>query len=160
MSRDVSAPPLMRLLYRSEIALTEAGEALDRRIGEIAEQSRVNNRDVGVTGALMVAAGAFVQAVEGPPDAVEATFERICRDLRHRRVQLLELVEVEDRAFGEWAMAIVAPRREFVTLGLDVDATAAARSDAAASAAATIRLMRALVLGEAGAANGEAQTAA
>ena len=148
MSHEDPSMPLMRLLYRSEIALTEAGDALDRKIREIAEQSRVRNGAEGISGVLMAAAGTFVQAIEGPSEAVEATFERICRDLRHRRVQLLELVEVDERLFGEWAMAIVTPSREFVTLGLGVDA-AATRSDAAASAAATVRLMRALVIDQA-----------
>jgi hypothetical protein len=48
--------------------------------------------------------GLFVQALEGEAGKLEATFERICRDLRHRRVVLHEFSEAPERVFARWAM--------------------------------------------------------
>ena len=51
--------------------------------------------------------GLFVQALEGEAGKVEATFERICRDLRHRRVVLHDFSEAAERVFAGWAMVEV-----------------------------------------------------
>jgi hypothetical protein len=91
---------LYRLVYRSESAADLSAAEISTLVRRAAEA----NGRLGVTGALLHADGQFIQALEGPADAVEALFERICADLRHRRVQLLEWVPVSDRSFAAWGM--------------------------------------------------------
>lgn len=45
-----------------------------------------------------------MQILEGPADAVEQTFRKICKDPRHHDVQLVEKVPIEVRSFGDFAM--------------------------------------------------------
>ena len=137
--------PVHRLLYRSESALVGSGEPVEREVAEIVRASRTANEAAGLTGALLLSSGVFTQALEGPLDAVEASFERICGDLRHRRVRLLEFAVAEERVFGEWSMARVTPTRELVRLCPGLGAGDDVGVDAATTAA-TIQLMRALLL--------------
>lgn len=96
--------PLYRLLYRSEASLQVSEQDWDRTIDQIVATSAQLNENVGLSGALVTSKGLFVQALEGPLGPLEATFERICRDLRHRRVILMELAAAEQRVFEDWSM--------------------------------------------------------
>ena len=62
-----------------------------------------NERD-GLAGAPLFVDGLFVQALEGEAGRLEAAFERICRDLRHRRIVPHEFSEAAERVFAGWAM--------------------------------------------------------
>jgi hypothetical protein len=95
---------LFRLFYRSDSELTGADRAVREAAFEIADAAAERNRLEGITGALMVAGSVFVQLLEGERDALEATFERICRDMRHRRLLILDYSEIEERGFDNWAM--------------------------------------------------------
>lgn len=134
-----------RLLYRSEAALVGPQQDVDRQVAAIIEAAHVANIRVGVTGALLFTSGVFIQALEGPLAAVEATFERICCDLRHRRVRLLEFIVADDRAFGEWAMVEVSPTRELARLYPSLVSADTGRLDAV-TASAAVQTMRALLL--------------
>jgi len=96
--------PLYRLLYRSEASLQVPEQNWDRTIDQIVTTSAQLNENVGLSGALVTSKGLFVQVLEGPLGPLEATFERICRDLRHRRVILMELAAAEERIFENWSM--------------------------------------------------------
>lgn len=98
-----------RLLYRSEVGLVGTAADIGQQIAEIVRLSEARNAAVGLTGALLLTRGVFIQALEGPLTAIEATFERICCDLRHRRVELLELAQADSRVFAEWSMARISP---------------------------------------------------
>ena len=62
-----------------------------------------NNREVAITGLLLAHQGWFVQALEGPADAVEETYTRILRDSRHSNVTILS-TSVGRRNFPGWNM--------------------------------------------------------
>lgn len=94
---------LFRLVYASR-NLVPMAEA-EAEIADILAKARRNNPPLGVTGALLFSAEAFVQALEGGMDAVEQVFERIQCDLRHTDVVVLEAGAVEARAFAAWSMA-------------------------------------------------------
>jgi hypothetical protein len=66
---------------------------------------RCNTRD-GITGALICRDDLFLQLLEGPEAAVEATFARIAADDRHIEVRRLTRRQIGDdtRMFGAWAM--------------------------------------------------------
>ncbi len=76
----------------------------DAELNGILTSARHNNKASGLTGVLVCLNGRFVQALEGPQDAVEATFARIERDSRHTDVKTVHLDGVETRMFGGWSM--------------------------------------------------------
>ena len=98
--------PLYRLLYRSEIALMD-GQRPDREIALIVDAAAKANAKNNLSGALIASSGVFIQALEGPLPALEATFEKICTDLRHKHVRLVELAAADERVFAEWRMVRV-----------------------------------------------------
>ena len=71
----------------------------------LVEARRCNTRD-GITGALICRDDLFLQLLEGPERAVEATFSRICADDRHIEVRRLgrRMIADDARMFGGWAM--------------------------------------------------------
>lgn len=90
---------LMRIIYMSQPfgydTATLSGILLDAR--------RCNLRD-GITGALVCRQDIYLQLLEGPENAVEATYERIKRDDRHLEITMHVKERVRDRLFGQWAM--------------------------------------------------------
>jgi hypothetical protein len=93
---------ITRLLYRSDRVLNGAELEVEAQLQEILETSRCNNERDGLTGLTLYTAEAFAQILEGPTKVVEATFERICCDLRHRRVRILEMTKTNQRMFASW----------------------------------------------------------
>jgi hypothetical protein len=69
------------------------------------EARRCNARD-GITGALICRDDLYLQLLEGPETAVEATYARICADDRHIEVRRLtrRMIADDERMFGAWAM--------------------------------------------------------
>ncbi len=92
---------LIQLTYASRPfgfdAPTLSGILLDAR--------RCNDRD-GITGALICRDDLYLQMLEGPQSAVEATYSRITRDDRHLEVRQMSRREIPDtgRLFARWAM--------------------------------------------------------
>ncbi len=74
-------------------------------VAQILAASRRNNARDGITGLLYADGVRFLQALEGPADAVEAAFARIKGDPRHRAVVILSRRTIETREFGPWQMA-------------------------------------------------------
>lgn len=66
--------------------------------------SRLRNRENGITGALLYFDGSFIQVLEGPPQPVQSTFERICASSRHRGTIVLYQEEIAEREFADWHM--------------------------------------------------------
>ncbi|WP_374942382.1 BLUF domain-containing protein [Sphingomonas sp.] len=91
---------MRRLLYISTSRTPILPEQLDR----ILRVSRANNAAVGVTGLLVVGGRRFLQALEGPDDAVRATYERIRADPRHFAAVILADQAITERTFSAWSM--------------------------------------------------------
>ena len=88
------------------VYISSAKDAVDAAtIADILAASRRNNARVGITGLLAVGGRRFLQALEGPEQAVLATYARIQNDPRHRACVLLSCRAVAVRAFGDWGMA-------------------------------------------------------
>lgn len=68
------------------------------------EQSRDKNARLGITGMLLYKDGNFMQALEGPEDAVTGIYTRIQRDPRHHGVIELTRQEISEREFPAWSM--------------------------------------------------------
>ena len=71
---------------------------------DILAVSRANNYVDGITGLLVAGQKRFLQALEGPTDAVRKSYARIAADPRHYACVLLGERTTDARQFGDWAM--------------------------------------------------------
>jgi hypothetical protein len=94
---------LIRLIYGSRTA----GVLTPLDVKEIVRSSQKNNAVSGVTGALMLSNGIFLQCLEGDHLVVSALYHRIALDTRHRELAILGYGEIDARLFGRWAMGVV-----------------------------------------------------
>lgn len=90
-----------RIKYVSEFAqgLTEA------EIQKLVDKAVLNNKKNEITGMLLVAEPFFFQVFEGPKDHVDALFDKISNDDRHKNIEILRSEENQtSRLFSDWAM--------------------------------------------------------
>ncbi|RYG28944.1 BLUF domain-containing protein, partial [bacterium] len=114
---------LYQLVYYSRNETSGDDASFTDEVHSILKASCRNNEAVGITGALLFNAGVFAQVLEGPLEAVEATFERIQQDPRHGDVSLLALEPIAHRSFTNWAMGFVGQsadnEKRFAQVGID-----------------------------------------
>ena len=91
---------LIQLTYASRTSKTLVPEDLKN----ILAASQRNNARVGVTGALCLANGIFLQQLEGDRTAVNLLYHRILMDPRHRDPAILDFSEITSRTFTLWSM--------------------------------------------------------
>jgi hypothetical protein len=77
---------------------------IDHEIAAIIRTSIRNNRACSVTGLLLVHESYFVQALEGPAEAVLSTYSRIVADPRHDAPAVISAGPSGRREFGDWNM--------------------------------------------------------
>lgn len=97
---------MIRMLYIS----TARERVTPEMLADILRSSRRNNAIADVTGLLIVGGRRFLQALEGPDDAVRRTYARIADDPRHFAVVQLACDSIEQRQFGAWAMGAQSGR--------------------------------------------------
>ncbi|MCB8946072.1 MAG: BLUF domain-containing protein [Ardenticatenaceae bacterium] len=76
----------------------------DEQLVAILESSQRNNERLGITGMLLYHDGNFIQAIEGPDEAVLELYEKVKNDKRHRDVTLLGKDPITERQFPTWTM--------------------------------------------------------
>ena len=104
MSNPTPASPpalLRRVLY-----VATARKPFSREdLAALLAKSRTNNERDDVTGMLLYRDGLFIQALEGPPEAIRALMTRIRNDSRIIGCDLIDESEAQDRVFPDWRMA-------------------------------------------------------
>lgn len=93
---------MIRLTYTSRATETVTPST----VLDILEAARSNNAPHGVTGLLYYAQGQFAQCLEGEEAAVEAVYQKIAADQRHREIEVMRTT-IDTRAFTDWSMAFV-----------------------------------------------------
>ncbi|GAB3365645.1 MULTISPECIES: BLUF domain-containing protein [Giesbergeria] len=76
-------------------------------VKDILAASQRNNARLGVTGALCLNHGIFLQQLEGDRMVVNALYHQILRDPRHRDTVILDLSEITHRQFTGWSMGLL-----------------------------------------------------
>ena len=106
MTQVSSRKGLHRLVYFSRFgALFPTAEPdQDDAIRSIVSVSIRNNRQRHITGLLLSHQHWFIQALEGPAEAVMTTYGRILSDPRHRAAQILGAGPAPAREFANWNM--------------------------------------------------------
>jgi hypothetical protein len=93
-------------MLQSLVYMSSAVEQFDDDdLEAVLAYSRERNTADGLSGMLVHRAGRFMQLLEGPYDAVMATYSRILADERHGDVSLLVEETIHTRRFPEWSMA-------------------------------------------------------
>ncbi len=114
-------------------------EYTSETLNTILTTARKNNRNEGITGALIHRRDLFVQMLEGPRQAVSNVFARILLDKRHTEVAVLHAGDTARRLFPKWDMMVDAPR-EWMWSMADVRAGVIARVTADEAMAVFMRL--------------------
>lgn len=96
---------MIRLVYRS----ISNGHMTTETIDQILGVARRNNARDGINGLMLYHDGLFLQVLEGQADVVDACYERVCQDDRHRSLYLLSRTEAKAPAFSEWRMGFERP---------------------------------------------------
>ncbi len=73
-------------------------------LDDILTISRIRNSKADITGTLICRADMYLQLIEGPDAAIQATYQRITMDDRHVEINLLLSRPVTERLFPKWAM--------------------------------------------------------
>jgi hypothetical protein len=140
----MTTSPLRFVTYTTR----HTGQDLTADLGAIRARSTVNNQRDGITGALVYDCGRFVQAFEGPPQAVSALLARVSADARCGEPEVLIDQPVNERSLPEWSMHILRTDTE---MGLDAAALRQLRDAYVRSflpdAAGFVTVIRALVRG-------------
>lgn len=79
-------------------------EITPKEIDALLEECRHKNGAAEITGMLLYRNGSFFQILEGDRTVVEALFEKISMDKRHKRTTKIILEQIPERAFGQWTM--------------------------------------------------------
>jgi Sensors of blue-light using FAD len=95
---------LIQLTYASRTSSVFTPDDLS----SILKASQRNNARVGVTGALCLANGIFLQQLEGDRAEVNRLYHRILTDPRHREPAVLDFAEITSRRFTTWSMGSLA----------------------------------------------------
>lgn len=102
---------LVELKYLSEAQTTM--NIMD--LASIVDASVILNELHSITGILFFDNGYFGQTLEGTRSAVEETWGRIQKDLRHHNINLLSFTEIEKRCFPKWSMKLFDTHEFLVT---------------------------------------------
>lgn len=95
---------MRQLVYFSTAIAPQTKPVLD----EILVSSRRWNEAKAVTGLLIAGGQRFLQIIEAERDPLRLTIERILRDRRHTRVDILVERSIAERSFADWSMAFFA----------------------------------------------------
>lgn len=91
---------LIELTYVSEPAQNMSFLGLMRLL----YHSYSKNQALGITGALIYENNQFGQVIEGLEKDIEALWQKIQKDIRHKNVRLIEAKSISERSFSKWTM--------------------------------------------------------
>ena len=94
---------MRQIVYRS-ITTDPSGRAAGQ-VPAIVRDASARNGIEGVTGLLYCEGAAFLQAIEGDDAGIADLLERLHTDPRHRDLEVLVDRTIDEREFGDWAMA-------------------------------------------------------
>lgn len=92
-------------------------------IDTLVEHSRRNNRLHNITGILLHVGSTFFQILEGPPATVDALYERILVDPRHKDVTKIIYEPIARRFFADFTMSLATLSSRELASALEEDST-------------------------------------
>lgn len=115
------SPPVSEALPLKVVAyVSRAAAPVDsNELAALEDEARRYNRATGITGLLVFDAGHFVQVLEGPAGAVDATLGRIRADPRHEDFEQILDEPIVERSFARWALASIDLRAPAASVDLE-----------------------------------------
>jgi hypothetical protein len=89
-------------------------------LAALEDEARRYNRTTGITGLLVFDAGHYIQVLEGPAGAVDATLVRIRADPRHEDLEQVLDEPIDERRFARWALASIDLRAPAASVDIDL----------------------------------------
>jgi hypothetical protein len=101
--RTADMHALHRLMYFSHANVGSADEfpGVMQAILDVAVPANMKR---GISGALLACDGWFIQALEGNRLTIGETYQRICKDRRHKDPTVIKSGPIEQRNFADWSM--------------------------------------------------------
>lgn len=99
---------LDQLVYCSRARLAPGDEAT--QLADIVHVSTFLNARAGITGALALQDGVFVQCLEGAPAALDILMLHLHFDTRHEDIVVMARGRIDRRAFAAWGMTTPTER--------------------------------------------------
>jgi len=97
----MNEPDLSSLVYVSSAVRPLSLE----EIGYLLQRARERNKEYGITGVLLYIGDNFMQYIEGHKDNLDIIYKIIQEDDQHTGLVLVSREAIQDREFGDWAMA-------------------------------------------------------
>lgn len=102
---------LIRIIY-----VSRASSPLPLELGDILAVSRKNNPLIGVSGAMCLLNGTYLQFLEGEDVTVDALYQKIAKDPRHTHINVLVREQIVQREYPKWSMALLTWNEETKSL--------------------------------------------
>ena len=100
------------MLFQLTYASRTAGILKPNDLQEIIQSSSRNNLRLGVTGALCLNNGIFLQKLEGDRLAINHLYHHILKDSRHKEPAILDFSQIVSRQCGKWSMGLITSTQE------------------------------------------------
>ena len=113
VERPPEEPSLRQIMYLS----SASRERSNNEPMDLLKGPRFRNQRRGVTGLMLYCEGNIAHVIEGKDTVVQAVFNKISNDPRHRGIQLLWSKEIDRRDFPDYTMGFRRAAPE------DLDAT-------------------------------------
>jgi hypothetical protein len=95
---------MFELIYTSAaVRLFNPGELV-----ELLKKARASNQRDDVSGILLYQDGSFMQVLEGAEESVRRVYDKVARDKRHFRLQVVREGAIPARRFAQWSMGFVS----------------------------------------------------
>jgi hypothetical protein len=95
---------LIRLIYRSENAISVVGSRIFVHYHDIVSTARKRNTEHDITGFLMFDRARYHQILEGEETAVDRLYGLIQKDTRHTNIETMARSIIQTRGFPDWSM--------------------------------------------------------
>lgn len=92
-----------RLIYRS---VARPGVHNAESLAKLSNRAASNNRQLNVTGILLVSDGRFLQVLEGQTKFVNRIYAKIIKDKQHHDIELISFESVVKTEFHNWDMKL------------------------------------------------------
>ncbi|MEO5969280.1 MAG: BLUF domain-containing protein [Bdellovibrionia bacterium] len=98
------------LTYSSKASELLSDKALKMELKSILNNARIRNSRENITGLLLFRSRNFFQLLEGPKKSVLTTFQKISKDQRHEKLEIISEIEIEGapRIFPSWQMGFIS----------------------------------------------------
>lgn len=94
------------------IYLSRLVESNESELRDVVTKSIANNSASGITGMLLYADGDILQVLEGERSKVDALFQKISQDKRHKDLFVVANEPIPYRQFSQWSMGYRKLRTE------------------------------------------------